>query len=239
MCTISFIPKPNHDFILTSNRDESPGRETFAPTIYTEEGIKLAYPKDAVAGGTWIGVSEKCRVVCLMNGGFVPHKRKPYYGKSRGVVVKDFLKASNFHSYINTYDLSQIEPFTAVVVEYREELQLSTVVWDGEKLHSKNEPLLPKIWSSSPLYSKELQGKREVWFSEFIKERSETTPEEVLHFHKTGGEGNINSDLIINRGFVRTKSITQVVKSEEQLKMYYNDLEEEIDPEVLVLDGSW
>jgi len=27
--------------------------------IYEEEGVKLLYPKDAVAGGTWIGISEK------------------------------------------------------------------------------------------------------------------------------------------------------------------------------------
>ena len=56
MCTITFIPKSNNDFILTSNRDEAPGRETFPPEIYEEEGVKLLYPKDALAGGTWIGL---------------------------------------------------------------------------------------------------------------------------------------------------------------------------------------
>lgn len=227
MCTISFIPKSNSDFILTSNRDESPGRETFAPKLYTEDGVKLAYPKDAVAGGTWIGVSENKRVVCLMNGGFIPHKRKPSYEKSRGVVVKDFLKATDIKNYVGEYDFSQIEPFTAVIIEYKNDLQLSTVVWDGEKLHSKIESLRPRIWSSSPLYPKELQAKRELWFSDFIKENPQTSPEKVLHFHKTGGEGNLNTDLIINRGFVRTKSITQIVKAAEQVEMHYEDLQKE------------
>src|SRR5690554_7226187 len=83
MCTVTFIPKTKGDFILTSNRDEAPGRKTFAPEIYQEEGVQLMYPKDAVAGGTWIGLSGKKRAVSLMNGGFVSHIRKPYYRKSR------------------------------------------------------------------------------------------------------------------------------------------------------------
>ena len=225
MCTISFIPKSNQSFILTSNRDESPGRDTFPPQLYVEEGVELLYPKDAVAGGTWIGASERKRVVCLMNGGFVPHKRKPSYGKSRGVVVKDFLKADDFEPYIRSYDFSQIEPFTAIVIEWRNELQLFTVVWDGENLHYSEEPLLPKIWSSSPLYPEKLKIKREDWFSEFLNEKRDLSSVDLLTFHKTGGEGDLNSDLIIDRGFVRTKSITQIVKSGNVVQMRYEDLE--------------
>ena len=92
MCTVTFISKSDSDFILTSNRDEAPGRDTFPPEIYLEEGVRLLYPKDAVASGTWIGVSERKRAITLMNGGFVAHDRKSFYRKSRGVVVKDFLK---------------------------------------------------------------------------------------------------------------------------------------------------
>lgn len=92
MCTITFTPISNHGFILTSNRDEAPGRETLPPEIYNEDGVKLLYPKDAVAGGTWIGVSDRKRVASLMNGGFVAHEPKQSYRKSRGVVLKDILR---------------------------------------------------------------------------------------------------------------------------------------------------
>ena len=225
MCTISFIPKPNQGFILTSNRDESPGRDTFPPQLYVEEGVELLYPKDAVAGGTWIGASERKRIVCLMNGGFVPHKRKPSYGKSRGVVVKDFLIAEDFKLYLKDYDFSQIEPFTAIIIEWEKELQLSTVVWDGTQLHFLKEPLRPKIWSSSPLYPEKLKTKREDWFLDFLSNNPDASANDLLTFHKTGGEGDLNSDLVIDRGFVRTKSITQIVKSKEVVEMYYEDLE--------------
>ena len=50
MCTVSFIYKGNEQFVLTSNRDESPMRETLKPSIYNALDTKMMFPKDAVAG---------------------------------------------------------------------------------------------------------------------------------------------------------------------------------------------
>jgi len=144
MCTVTFIPKSNNDFILTSNRDEAPGRETFPPEIYEENGVKLLYPKDAVAGGTWIGVSEKKRTVTLMNGGFVAHEHKPFYRMSRGVVVKDLLKTENLKAEIKNYNFAEIEPFTAILVEWSDDVRLFQLVWDGLDYHFSEEPLVRK-----------------------------------------------------------------------------------------------
>ncbi len=225
MCTITFIPKSNKDFILTSNRDEAPGRETFPPKIYNEEGVKMLYPKDVVAGGTWIGVSDKKRIVCLMNGGFVAHQRRSYYRKSRGLVVKDLLKADNLKEEIENYDFNEIEPFTAVLVEWKTEVQLFQLVWDGTDYHFSDEPLAPHIWSSSPLYPEMLKKKREQWFSEFLFETIKPSEDELLQFHKTAGEGDLNSNLIMDRGFIKTKSITQIFKKEDAMEMRYEDLQ--------------
>jgi hypothetical protein len=225
MCTVTFLPKSNNDFILTSNRDESPGRETFPPEIYEEDGVKLLYPKDAVAGGTWIGVSQKKRVVTLMNGGFVAHKRKPFYRISRGVVVKDLLKAENLKAEIENYDFNEIEPFTAIIVEWKTEVHLFQLVWDGLDYHFSEEPLAPKIWSSSPLYPENLKKKREQWFSEFLFKTIKPSQEEILQFHSTAGEGDPNSNLIMDRGFIKTKSITQIIRKNDIIEMRYEDLQ--------------
>ena len=40
MCTVTFLPLGNTDFILTSNRDEQRLRETLPPKIYEEDGIE-------------------------------------------------------------------------------------------------------------------------------------------------------------------------------------------------------
>ena len=225
MCTITFIPKTNNDFVLTSNRDEAPGRETFPPEIYEEDGVKLLYPKDAVAGGTWIGASDKKRIVCLMNGGFVAHKREAFYRKSRGLVVKDLLNSAKLKKEIENYDFCGIEPFTTVLIEWETEVQLLQLVWDGETYHFSEEPLAPHIWSSSPLYPENLKKKREQWFSAFLLETIKPSEEELLQFHKTAGEGDLNSNLIMDRGFIKTKSITQISKKENAIEMRYEDLQ--------------
>lgn len=228
MCTVTFIPKLNNDFILTSNRDEAPGRETFPPKIYEEDTVQLLYPKDAVAGGTWIGVSEMKRAVTLMNGGFIAHERKPFYIKSRGLVVKDLLKCIDLKSEIENFNFNEIEPFTAILVEWKTDVQLFQLVWDGLKCHFSEEPLAPQIWSSSPLYPDNLKKKREQWFSSFLFETIKPSEEELLQFHKIAGEGDLISNLIMDRGFIKTKSITQIVRKKEIVEMRYEDLQKEV-----------
>lgn len=225
MCTITFIPKPDGGFILTSNRDEAPGRDTLPPEVYEEDATKLLYPKDAVAGGTWIGISDKHRVVCLMNGGFVAHERKPTYRKSRGLVVKDWLKATDLNYKIEKYNFLDIEPFTAVVVVWRPKVKIFQIVWDGTVSHFSEEPSVPQIWSSSPLYPQPLQLKRERWFSDFLLQAESPSAEQILQFHKTAGEGDPNVNLVMDRGFIKTKSITQISKHQGKVQMYYEDLQ--------------
>ncbi|MAZ71910.1 MAG: hypothetical protein CMC70_02065 [Flavobacteriaceae bacterium] len=225
MCTLTFIPKKNNGFVLTSSRDEAPGRNTIAPKKYSIEGTHVLFPKDEVAGGTWIGVSEKKRLICLLNGGFTAHKRASQYRMSRGVVVTQLLIAEKVTDAIQAFDFKGIEPFTIILLTYETKMQLFELVWDGEKAHFSEKSLQPHIWSSSLLYSKEMKQLRETWFSEFIAARKDLSPATVLKFHHEAGTGNPNSDLLMNRGFVKTKSITQIHKTEASLTMQYEDLQ--------------
>ena len=81
--------------MLISNRDEAVSRKTIPPKLYEENEVSLVYPKDEVAGGTWIGSSSKNRLLCLLNGAFVKHDRKSSYKKSRGIIVKELLGVSD------------------------------------------------------------------------------------------------------------------------------------------------
>ena len=225
MCTVSFFPKDNGDFILTSNRDESPNRATFLPDIYSVEGVDLLYPKDEKAGGTWIGLSDKKRLICLLNGGFEAHIPKQKYRLSRGVIVTNLLTSKDVVSEINNYDFYGIEPFTIILVDYKEALHLYELVWDGTEKHFSEKPLKPIIWSSSLLYSAEIKKKRDLWFSEFLNKYQNPSEAEILSFHKTAGEGNNKTNLVMDRGFVRTKSITRIKKEKNQVEMNYEDLQ--------------
>lgn len=224
MCTVTIAPlEGSKSFVLTSNRDEAPGRETLAPRLYTEEGLKMAFPKDVLAGGTWLGVSGRKRVICLLNGAFEKHLRKLPYGKSRGVVVKDLLAAERFSEAAEAYELSEVEPFTIVSADWQQELSFCEFVWDGSQKHFQNLPLKPHIWSSSPLYTTEMKKLREDWFGTLQQER-ELTPEALLNFHFSAGSGDKDEGVIMDRGFVKTRSVSQVILSEGIIDFFYKDL---------------
>lgn len=224
MCTVTLLPNSsiNNGFILTSNRDEAADRRAIPPEIYDIDGVKILFPKDEVAGGTWIGVSENCRLICLLNGAFEAHERKAEYRKSRGVVVKELLSAADIDSALDKYFLKDIEPFTIILVGWSENLRFLEFVWDGNLRHIKELPLKPHIWSSSPLYNEEMRQSRLKWFAEFLK--GETSSEKLLNFHHSGGEGNKEIDFIMDRGFVKTQSITQILNFQHYTKMHYKDL---------------
>jgi hypothetical protein len=224
MCTVTLIPKGTNDFVLTSNRDEAPNRTTIAPEFYEINKTKLLYPKDEVAGGSWIGVSEKQRVLCVLNGGFEMHKRKASYRLSRGLVLKDLLVADNLSEAIENYNLKDIEPFTLVMVEWNSSMQFKELVWDGTKKHFSNLPLEPKIWSSSSLYNAEMKKERLKWFDDFKKE-TELSAKTIMKFHKTAGKGNEDFGVIMDRFFVKTTSITQITKTNNEVQMSFENLQ--------------
>jgi len=228
MCTVTLVPLPAtpNGFVLSSNRDEAVLRKTLPPEIYSEAGTKLLYPKDAEAGGSWIGLSERKRCICLLNGGFEKHLRKPPYKKSRGLVVRELLAARNFNEKLKDYNFEGIEPFTAIVVEYQQQLKFLELVWDGTDLHLRVLPLKPDIWSSTLLYSSEEVALRRQKFETF-KKHHPLTPENILKFHSFGGETG-EEGLIIDRGFLKTCSITQIINGPAKTSLWYRDLATEV-----------
>jgi uncharacterized protein with NRDE domain len=226
MCTVTITPKGKNDFVLTSNRDEAPNRVSLPPDFYTNRDTKLLFPMDELSGGTWIGLSEKNRVVCLLNGGFMRHSQQQNYRLSRGVVVLDFMVAENVLVTIEDYNLNDIEPFTMVIADWNTLLKFYELVWDGTNKHLKELPLEPKIWSSSTLYNPEMRQERLEWFENFKSENENNLQaQSVLRFHKTAGIGNEDYGVVMNRGFVKTTSITQVEKMNESFEMRYENLQ--------------
>lgn len=219
MCTLSLVPikKKSKNFIVTSNRDEAVDRETLPPKTYRENGVGLCYPKDEKAGGTWIGVSSKKRLACLMNGAFKPHRRGKKYRKSRGVVLKELLLAEKGKGFLQGYDLEQIEPFTIINIEWENGPELFKMVWDGKEKHFENLPWKPHIWSASMLYSEVEKREREVLFEDFLnaKQKDIKPGNSLLDFHRR---------FILDRGKLKTTSITQFTHRENQSKMRYLDL---------------
>jgi len=223
MCTVTFLPLKNNGFILTSNRDETPLRETFPPKKYEENGIEMVFPKDKLAGGTWIGTSSKNRLVCVLNGAFTKHKRITNYKKSRGVIAKEILTSNNLETYIHTLNLTNIEPFTMVIVDWNNNnLNLFELIWDANKKHFTKLQNEPKIWSSSTLYSDESKKIRKNWFTKWISD-TEFTSKSILKFHHSE-IGDKEQSILMKRPNVETVSITSIKKENKEIEMLYEDI---------------
>jgi uncharacterized protein with NRDE domain len=224
MCTVTYLPLHNNNFILTSNRDETPLRKTIPPKTYTENGVELTYPKDELAGGTWIGTSNKNRLVCLLNGEFKKHVRNTPYKMSRGIIVKNILSADDAFSYIHDFNFDNIEPFTIVLVDWKHQLETYELVWDGRTKHFKKLAQEPRIWSSSPLYTDEMKNLRQNWFGDWLLENKEFSQEKILEFHNNESFGNAETSIKMKRPFVETVSITSIEKREKNVSMEYFDV---------------
>lgn len=223
MCTVTIVPKGKTDFILTSNRDEAPNRISLTPNFYTVDATKVLFPMDEQSGGTWIGISQKNRVVCVLNGAFEIHERQSSYRISRGKVAKDLMSAHNITNTINDYDFKGIEPFTVVIADWNEGLKFFELIWDEAHMHFTELPLRSKIWSSSTLYNKAMRDERLRWFQDF-KSEHHLNAKNIQKFHKNAGAGNLDYGVVINRGNVRTTSITQIEKHDNELEMHYENL---------------
>ena len=225
MCTATFYPTGDSDFIFTSNRDEAPGRATIPPQAYTEDGKSLFYPKDSVAGGTWIGSNKELqRMVCLLNGGLVPHIPTGNYARSRGLVVKEVLTSGSGLDDLPDEALDGVEPFTLIQIDGGVTPKLAQLIWTGEEAIRAVLPWQTRIWSSTLLYTKEVKAKREQWFESWLDRDAEQDALSLQDFHHQAGDGDPQNDLIMDRSFVKTKSISQVVRKGAQWQFDYEDL---------------
>jgi uncharacterized protein with NRDE domain len=223
MCTVTYLPLKDNNFILTSNRDETPIRKATSPNTYLENGIELTYPKDELAGGTWIGTSNKNRLVCLLNGAFVNHSRNKYYKMSRGVIVKNILSTEDAVEHINEFDFIEIEPFTLILVDYLGQLETYELVWDGTQKHFKKLVQEPKIWSSSTLYSDKMKELRNGWFANWLAENEDFKQDKIIQFHQNENLGNAEISPKMKRAFTETVSTTSIKKENKKIVITYFD----------------
>ena len=223
MCTVTFLPLTHNDFILTSNRDEQRLRETLPPKKYEENNVEMLFPKDKMAGGTWIGTSSKNRLICVLNGAFKNHKKKENYKKSRGVIAKEMLQVKQIEPCVENLDLFEIEPFTMVIVDWNNgQLNLFELIWDGDTKYFTKLKNEPKIWSSSTLYKNDIKEIRKNWFQHWIA-NNEFTSEAILDFHHSE-IGDKEQAVLMKRSNVETVSITSVKKEGTSIEMLYEDV---------------
>jgi hypothetical protein len=98
--------------------------------------------------------------------------------------------------------------------------------WTGDNKFCKELDIhKPHIWSSATLYDEQVRKKREEWFKQWLNKRPSPDQSDILQFHQFAGDGNKNTDLLMNRGEIyHTVSITSIELENETRNMIYYDL---------------
>jgi len=207
---------------MTSNRDEHVSRPlAFEPKEETIGSVKVLFPKDPKAGGTWFALNELGHVGVLLNGAFVRHQHKGPYAKSRGLILLDVIASMEPELQLQKMDLHQIEPFTLVLLNGN----LLEFRWDGNQKYfrpldkSKNH-----IWSSATLYSDEVIARRAGMFDDFLKEQDQIQASDVVDFHSNNHEDFENGFIIDRETGLKTFSVTQAVIDQEGMLLRHFDL---------------
>jgi hypothetical protein len=202
MCTVSYIPIKN-GYILTSNRDEDPSRSTISPQKQRlSNGETILAPIDGQQRGTWIATNTRNKTASL------PYKR------SRGHYVIETFMYHAFSSFVEKVDLDNIEPFTLIFIE---DAEPQVLIWDGnEKHYTALDKNIPKLWSSSTLYTEEEHHKKEIFFNASLK-KGNMDKTSILKVHGWKEE----TPFILNKPHVKTVSIVQIVSKNNEITLDY------------------
>lgn len=236
MCTVTFIPFKD-SFFITSNRDENPERKAKGLVSFHPPGKEVIhYPLDEISGGSWIALSDAGRAVCLLNGAYEPFVPTPPYRQSRGQVVIDAVLENEIQSFIDHYELTGIAPFTILIFEKNNFVQL---VWDGKEKHIT--PLSveePQIWSSVTLYPEHVRAWRKSLFEKWISDKNNYDRESIIEFHQLAN-GDPFNDFVMNRhDMVRTLSVTNIELRPASGSIMHLELDKHLREEIMVRYGQ-
>lgn len=220
MCVLTFIPHADGQFTLTHNRDEHVLRPAaWPPAAWFPEKTTAIFPKDPQGGGTWFALHDDW-ILCLLNGGFEKHVRKPPYSGSRGLVILQFLERPDFAVFEKKFDPTGLEPFTLVAFDLKNRA-LHQLVWDERMLHIRGLAADEShIWSSATLYDSRVRAARRRVFERFIQQKPTAT--QALDFHRLHSENDLGDSFFVNiNDQICTVAITQASGRHGQMRLNY------------------
>lgn len=231
MCTVTFVPT-KEGFVFTSNRDEDPKRAAHN-IIESERGeLKVYFPQDEGASGTWFAYSNTDQFACVLNGAFEPHQRKADYTMSRGIMALAYFDYTSIEEFIGEFNFEGMEPFTLILYNKGDFKELK---WDEVELHVRTLSTQDvHLWSSCTLYNQDWWIERSVNFKEFVA-RQQPDQVGIMHYHKTelpfkaeALQARLGSAKPLVNVPVETTSVSSLQQSEEGFKFYFHRTDDQV-----------
>ncbi|TQQ83568.1 hypothetical protein EGH24_01885 [Halonotius terrestris] len=129
MCTLVLAWQVFADapVVVAANRDESTDRPSEPPSVYRTDPDAIA-PRDAEAGGTWIGYNERGLFVGLTNR-WVAHES----GRSRGQLVADCLGLSSATAAVeHVREATATDTYAGFNLVVADADRAALLEWDGD-----------------------------------------------------------------------------------------------------------
>jgi hypothetical protein len=224
-------------YVLATNRDESPRRGAATQPFLREHGDRLLLaPRDTDQGGTWVGVDDLGRSVCILNGDRLPAVEPPTDAISRGLLVLELLDDLAFDVVRATLEAREragrmaIKPFKLVIVAPGDEqcaAHLLRADWDGASLSWEHLDG-PQCVVSSTFETETVTARRLSAFGEFLVSVPRADPDAVVSevsafqagHDRDAAEGDAYS-VCMHRPDARTVSSTLVAVRGDEVAMHY------------------
>jgi hypothetical protein len=238
MCTMTFLPGlPGGGYVLATNRDESPHRAPATEPFLRERGDRLLLaPRDTDQGGTWVGVDDLGRSVCVLNGDRPPAAEPPADAISRGLLVLDLLDeaapdAVRAELERRVRDGALVSrPFKLIVAapgDAERHARLARADWDGAALRW-DELDGPQCIVSSTFDTDVVNERRLSAFRDFLTEAPRadagalvSAVQDFQSSHEDDAETGDAYSVCMHRDDARTVSSTLVAVTDEEVSMHY------------------
>lgn len=232
MCTLSIVPYGRENCRLVFNRDERRTRGFASPPAWHVVGARAAlFPRDADAGGTWVGLNDCGLVAMLLNrtdddASMALLTRGTNY-QSRGVVVPRVLEARDLAGAVSLarrLPRGRFRPFRLVLLRGREVVVISASPRDSDETCS--ELTDPLMLTSSSLGDALVEQPRRRLFIQMMRTSRSERPRAQSRFHAYRWPHRPELGVLMSRPDARTVSRTVCDISPDAWTMTYESITE-------------
>ncbi len=214
MCTVSVIPMPHGGFRVVANRDESHLRPPATEPEWTTlpGGVRALWPRDGLAGGTWIGASDRGRLLAILNYNLHPAPRLPPRNEliSRGLIIPRLLEDERpLAESIAALELDRFAPFRLVAIDGSGgQIRIDEARWDRTRLTTDGHAGPAACFASSGLGDHLVQVRIPLFEELVIRPGPTVELQDRFHAHRWPDRSELS--VLMHRPDARTISVTMI-----------------------------